>query len=243
LKNSELGVIGEYDKRFESNYLDVRAKENRVYSNEKVALLPYLLEDDAHSKEWYLRSKTLERFLPYLSSYHASSSLLEVGCGNGWFSHYCSQHVDSVIGIDVNMLELQQAVEVFKRENLSFYYWDIFNSEGINKHFDLIVLNAVVQYFPDFNELMSRLKKLLNKNGEIHLLDSPFYKKEELEAAKIRSDNYFNRMGVPKMSSHYFHHNIDVIKDFDLLFRPSRNRLLKLVKKEDSPFYWYRYKI
>lgn len=235
-----VNIIGTVNASFEGSYLAVREKEGRVYSDEKVATLPYLTATDPHFKEWQLRIKTLDRFLPYLADQHKNGSLLEIGCGNGWFSSRCAKEVAKVAGVDVNLSELEQGSRVFKRENLSFYYWDIFTASPFQSKFDCIVLNAVVQYFPNFEGLIRQLKTLLNPKGEIHILDSPFYSKEEVHAAKQRSDHYYANMGVPEMSAHYFHHQLKSIEMWDVLFSPKRNRFVKLLKGHDSPFAWYR---
>ena len=226
-------------ENFETLYLKIRKLENRVYTSEQVAKLPYLKGTTAHSKEWKLRAKSAKRFGEYLAK-NSFKSLLEIGCGNGWFSNYCSTFVDFTVGTDVNTTELNQAISVFKKANLTFIEADIFEETDFEESFDVVVFNASIQYFPGFDLLIQRVKRFLKPNGEIHIIDSPFYEKEVLEEAKKRTISYYQKMNVPEMSELYFHHLLDDVADFDQLHVPHQTKLNRLLKGKDSPFCWYR---
>lgn len=228
-------IISTLNSDFEDSYISIRNKENRVYSDKEVAQLP---NSTKQANEWNLRKKSAKRFVEYLSKNHSKSTLLEIGSGNGWFTHLCSQQVKHACGVDLNHTELEQAARVFPKENLHFYYWDLFTESPFDFRFDIIVLNAVVQYFPNFNLLLNRLKDLLNPNGEIHFVDSPFYLNNDISAAQQRTKDYYTKMGVPEMSKYYFHHNLNSVKDFDVLYKP--NKVKQLLKGKDSPFCWYK---
>jgi len=214
---------------FQDLYIAVRNQEERVLSDSDVALLPNL-----NNKEWYLRKKSAERFENYLSSKHSGLSILDIGCGNGWFSNILvnSSKNHHVVGLDVNVEELEQAARVFQSRNLQFVYGNIFElQQQFKKVFDIITLNASVQYFPDFKALLHVLENYLTRNGEIHIVDSPFYKTSELKKAQNRTVSYYEQLGFPEMASHYFHHNIADVKHFET----------KFLRKKDSPFLWLRY--
>lgn len=120
---------------------------------------------------------------------------MDIGCGNGWFSNILSKIENSKVGgLDINPIELEQADRVFKKENLQFYYGDIFQIKEFEKQFDAITLNACVQYFPNFKLLLDKLKSFSTPGGEIHIIDSPFYKNEEISNAKERTYKYFQAL-------------------------------------------------
>ena len=105
---------------------------------------------------------------------------IDVGCGNGWFSNTLTLNNNEVVGLDINSLELEQAARVFKKEKLAFVYGNLFKiNEPFINQFDLIVLNASIQYFSDINELVTKLKTFLKPSGEINIIESPFYYKKE----------------------------------------------------------------
>ena len=121
-----------------------------------------------------------------------------------------------------------------------FLYWDIFTEPPFTQKFDVIVLNAVVQYFQDFEKLKERLLELLSSNGEIHIIYSPFYKSEDVGEAKKRTLSYYAKMGVNQMANYYHHHTLDLIQDFEVLYQPTNSRIAQLIKGKDMPFGWYR---
>ncbi|RPI60287.1 MAG: hypothetical protein EHM44_10670, partial [Ignavibacteriales bacterium] len=50
--------ISEVDDAFEKLYLLIRKKENRIYSDDEIKLLPYASKINPHKNEWALRTKS-----------------------------------------------------------------------------------------------------------------------------------------------------------------------------------------
>ncbi|MDC8003231.1 class I SAM-dependent methyltransferase [Aureisphaera galaxeae] len=227
----EIGLFGD-------SYVAVREKEGRILTDEEVSQLPYVAKENRNAGEWQMRNKSAARFISYLRN-KSKSTILEVGCGNGWFSHAMAFGSHSVVGLDINVPELEQAARVFKKENLQFVYGDLFAIGDVFKHrFDIIVLNASVQYFEDFDRLFGKLKAFLTPKGEIHIIDSPFYPATEVADAKKRTEEYYKGLGFPEMAQYYFHHSLEAIKDFTFLYRPKNSLWNRALGKKDSPFPW-----
>ncbi len=244
MMSSKITYLTEETPFFSEQYLKVRAIENRVLLDKEVKLLPYLPKSHLYYREWRLRQKSTQRFLQYFSSKEKPQEVLDIGCGNGWFTHKTAavSLQNKVMGLDINTLELTQAVRVFQKENLQFCYGNLFELTNLfDKKFTLITLNASVQYFKDFTSLFSQLNRFLKPNGEIHIIDSPFYAVSEIQAAKQRTVEYFNKMGVPKMSDYYHHHSFNDISKFEVLYKPKNSFFSKFGKPKDSPFIWLRY--
>ena len=222
---------------FSDLYINARKKENRFYSEEEIRELPNIKKNHPHYAEWKLRKIAASRFVNYLKSKDKPLNILEIGCGNGWFSHLMSNvKKTQVTGLDVTIVELEQADKAFDKENLSFAYADLFeNTELYNENFDLIVFNSSLQYFENLKELFKIVSNLLSENGEIHIIDSPFYKNSEVEKAKERTKNYYKNLGFPEMSKNYFHHSLNNLSKHKIMYNPVS--FLKYFKK-DSPFYW-----
>jgi len=102
----------------------------------------------------------------------------------------------------------------------------------------LILLNSTVQYFSDLNKLIRRLFEFLKEDGEIHIIDSPFYTESERVNARKRTESYFEKLNVPEMIEYYHHHSYSELKTFKhkILYKPS---MLNFIKR-DSPFPWIR---
>ncbi len=191
-----------------------------------------------------MREQSSSRFLKYLNGIDKPITILDIGCGNGWFSNAMASvsSKNRVVGLDINVSELEQATRVFKKDNLDFVYANLFElNDEFDSQFDLIVLNASIQYFKDLIGLMKLISRFLKPQGEIHILDSPFYPASDIEAAKNRSLQYYKNMGFPEMGDHYYHHSIESIKDFEILYRPKRKLASLLHRRKDSPFLWVRY--
>jgi ubiquinone/menaquinone biosynthesis C-methylase UbiE len=234
-------------KLFEESYLSTRKKEGRVMNDEMVSLLPMLPQNHPLQKEWKLRAFTAERFNKYLRSKQLGGPVLDLGCGNGWFTNYISttQAIANVYGMDINRYELEQAARVFQNTRVKFLYGDIFEGFFKRNAFALIVLNSSIQYFPNARPLLERLFELLQPGGEIHLLDSPFYPSPSTRAeAQKRTVKYFKEMGSEEMATFYHHHSFTDLKGFsyELMYDPNRwgFRLSKLFGRHISPFPWIR---
>lgn len=229
-------------------YLKVRKKEGRIYSDKIVKHLPEIPFENPFYDEWKIRKISIGKLLKYISLKNKSArgglNILDLGCGNGWMSNKLSFNNNNVFALDLNLLELEQGARVFSRDsNLHFIYGNIFEDIFPNNSFDLIIAASSLQYFNNLKSLITRLKTLIKNDGEIHLIDSPFYTKKNIQAVKKRTEIYFEKTGFPEMKNYYFHHLFDDLEEFKykILYNPG-NIILKLLKlflhKYNSPFPW-----
>jgi ubiquinone/menaquinone biosynthesis C-methylase UbiE len=221
-------------------YLQLREKEGRVYADEEVVMLPDIMETHRHSGEWKMRKESCQRLINYLQKKSRPLKILEVGCGNGWLSHQLAE-IDktTVIGADINFSEIQQAAKVFHaKSNLHFIYNDIASGIFEENHFDTIVFAASIQYFSSFTEIIQESLKLLSPFGEIHIIDSHFYRLSELSAAKQRSLLYFEEAGFPQMINWYFHHSHDELEQFNFSILYDPNSIFNKFLRHKNPFPW-----
>jgi ubiquinone/menaquinone biosynthesis C-methylase UbiE len=219
---------------FEKNYIRLREKESRVYTDEIVKELPQIPDWHPLRKEWSIRRISLEKLIWHLKRRGYCNSVLELGCGNGWLAHHLAASLKAeVCAMDVNAAELSQGSRIFASDqNLTFIYADIFTLNLGTLVFDTIILASSIQYFPDLKNLVNRLLGLLTPDGEIHIVDSPFYAAAAVEAAKKRSYEYFHSLGFSEMTTQYFHHMLQEINKFNyqVLFNP--NAFISLVKRK-----------
>lgn len=221
---------------FEELYIAVRQQEKRIYTDEQLQLLPDV--DHVYYDEWKIRKRSSERLTEYLASRDKSLKILEVGCGNGWLSAKLANIPGTkVTGLDINQVEIDQANRVFKRDNLEFVYDSFTESAFENEQFDTIVFAASLQYFSSVINVMKQALAMLKKGGEVHVIDTPFYKPDETGKATERSQQYYTSLGIPEMAEHYFHHSISEFWGFkyEILFDPTS--IFNMIFKKD-PFYW-----
>jgi ubiquinone/menaquinone biosynthesis C-methylase UbiE len=225
---------------FEQLYIDLRSNEKRIYTDEEVAWLPDVNEDHIHRKEWEIRKTSCQKLTRYLGNKKSSLKILEVGCGNGWLSYQLSQiPYSNIIGLDINLPELQQAERVFADvPNLSFIHGH-FDSPLLEfEKFDVIVLASSIQYFNSFSNVIQTMLGRLNDKGEIHITDSHFYNQTEVGEAKQRSQRYFYGKGFNKMSDFYFHHTVRELDEFNYAILYDPNSIMNRVLRKKNPFHW-----
>ncbi len=232
------------ENNFEELYLNVRKKEGRIHSDEEVAMLPFVKRDHPHFKEWEVRKISFKKLRTHLQNKNKPLHILDIGCGNGWMSNLLSEINDSTVdGIDPNDFEIQQAKRTFKENSRVRYFCDdVLKTQHIGtESVDVIVMAASVQYFPDFKILIERLFSILKEDGEIHILDSHFYKEEDMARAKESTQLYYANLGYPAMADYYYHHrwfNLQMF-NFEISNRSLAQRLLlKIFKTKKNYFPW-----
>ena len=214
-------------------YIKARSIEGRVLSDEQVKYLP---NADIHVKEWKMRKHALSVLTNYLVDTIApNSSILDLGCGNGWMSNQISALGFDLTGMDVNGVEIEQAKRVFPEVN--FHLENIMNVK--NKKFDLVVIAGAFQYFENTEALFLKLKSILNDNGKLIIMETFFYYDEEIQKAKAASDSYYKKIGVVEMKDFYFHQNWNCLslKKYRVIYK--LNVIFKLLNKMGgtySPF-------
>lgn len=198
-------------------YLTVRERESRVLTDEQVLALPRFTPASEHQKphqrEWQMRRHSFSLFLKYLHRRYAQKPLeiLDLGCGNGWMALNLARRPDTNIwAVDVNLPELEQGARLAATSgltNVRFVFADFLKNTIPEKKFDLVVLAASVQYFPDFAELCKAVQRVLKPDGSLHILDSPFYQTpEQRQTARANTQAYYTGIGVPEMANWYHHH-------------------------------------
>lgn len=227
---------------FEKLYIQIRALESRLYTDEELTQLPDINPAHPHYPEWLVRKRRCRRLVHYLASRKTSPQVLEVGCGNGWLAHMLAEIPGSrVTGTDINFTELQQAARVFSNDpNLRFIHGDIRSGILQDRQFDYIIFSASIEFFPSLKKILHLCLSYLKPGGEIHILDTPFCRSEEIKQEERRTLAYFSSFGYPEMADYYFHHPLSDLRSFHyrILYNPKAvgNRLLR----RKNPYPWIK---
>jgi len=227
------------DNEFEELYVSMCLKEGRVYTNDEVKLLPEISKTHRYSSEWAIKKSSLKRLTSYLKHKGNEFNLLDVGCGNGWLSAQLAKHTSGkVIGVDINGMAIEQAKEIFhEMNNIAFVQANL--NDGIlgEEKFDIIVFADAIQYFSSLKNIIAIASKYLTLQGEIHIIDSNFYKQKEIAVVKQITSNHFRDAGFETLTLFYFHHSIEDLKKFNyhILYNPVawNNKLMP----NHNPFY------
>jgi ubiquinone/menaquinone biosynthesis C-methylase UbiE len=233
------GAVQTADEALEEMYIAIREKEGRIYTDKQVAQLPHIDVGHRFYKEWKIRQRSSERLVTYLEEMHRPLNILEIGCGNGWLTAKLAGITHAkVTGLDPNRIEIEQARRVFKKANLQFIHKGFSRAAFDGKaKFDVIIFAASLQYFPSLKEVLADAFALLSQDGQVHVMDTPFYQKDEAEMSALRCRKYYEDMGFATMADHYYHHLLSKLHAFKhkILFDP-RGFWNRLSKKD--VFYW-----
>jgi ubiquinone/menaquinone biosynthesis C-methylase UbiE len=238
-------LVSEHTRRrfsaFEQHYIGVRNKESRILSVEDIRKLPYPDASDKNHAEWKLRQKSIKRLVHYINNKPTTLRILDIGCGNGFMTNLLAGKINRAVGVDVNLTELKQAAQAFPDARITWYCLDLLNEVLPEDPFDIITFGASFQYFKDPAQILAVCRKLLAPQGEIHIIDSPFYSDEEKSRAQQNSRNYFQAMQAEAMTEHYHHHSFNALKEFEIewKYRPG-SFVHKLFRITDSPFPWIK---
>jgi len=231
--NNDLSIPVERYINFEQQYLLLRKKEERIYTDNELINLPHINKAHPHYKEWLLRKHTADKLISALKNQKRFLEILEVGCGNGWLTNRLSRQVNSkVTGLDINSTELEQAARVFKDNTAcTFVYGDIRSGLLNHKKFDVIIFAASIQYFSSLKEILGASQKFLKEGGAIYITDTHFYTETTIEEARQKSKSYFTSLGYSGMSAMYFHHSLRELNNFHpvILYDPTsfKNRFVR----------------
>ena len=110
-------------------------------------------------REW--ASNTADRILSL-----SPSHVLELGCGTGTILTLIAGHCKEYLGIDFSrpaIDRLKKQLEHLDLQNVTLLHRDANDFSGLNPDsFDLVIINSVVQYFPDNGYLLEVLRKAVN---------------------------------------------------------------------------------
>lgn len=225
---------------FEKKYILLRSLENRLYTDDQLIRLPDINADHPHYAEWQVRKRSARRLVHFLAARRKPLRILEIGCGNGWLSHQLAEIPGAkVTGLDINFTELQQAARVFSDDpNLRFIHGDIQTGILDEQLFDCIVFACSIEYFPSLKKTVHFALAHLVPGGEIHILDTLFYKPSEIEFERKRTLAHYSAFGYPEMADSLFHHSWKDLGCFrhEVLFDPGT--LLNRLRRPNEIYPW-----
>lgn len=244
-QSQNVAILSPIQQHFEQTYLHIRHKEQRILTDQQVRQLPHTNPSTPHHHEWQMRAKSLARIQQYLAT--QQGNLLDIGCGNGWFTQHLTHTFNgNILGIDINLTELAQATRLFSNtQQLQFAYANIFNAPIPPQYFTHVTINAAIQYFPSIPQLLQHLQHLLAPPAQVHILDSPWYPNTNAQQkAQQRTQQYYNYIQTPQMTQHYHHHTLQAINPYPYHIHYNPYTTLHKIKKiihphhPYSPFLW-----
>ncbi|MEQ9310665.1 MAG: amino acid adenylation domain-containing protein, partial [Balneolaceae bacterium] len=172
-EEDDFQAIGQWETMFDDVYTDSQnlildskfniAGWNSSYSGEPIP--------EREMKEWV--DNTVEEILS-----RKVENVLEIGCGTGLMLFNIAPHCKSYVGTDISKNAIDYILKNVSKEIIS--KTELFHCEARDlskvseKCFDTIILNSVIQYFPNISYLenvLSSIIQLLEPGGRIFLGD------------------------------------------------------------------------
>lgn len=128
-----------------------------------------ILPDDPRLIRTYLQSLKAYK---YAVKFCKGKKVLEVGFGEGYGAYHLSKVAKKVVALDYNEEAVRYARNKYKSAHLVFKKHDFLHSLPKEKEFDVIVSFQVIEHFEDVESYLSKISKLLKKNG-VFLVSTP----------------------------------------------------------------------
>jgi 2-polyprenyl-3-methyl-5-hydroxy-6-metoxy-1,4-benzoquinol methylase len=99
-----------------------------------------------------------------------ATSVLEVGCGDGFLAARLSQRVPRVVAVDVDKPVLERAKQRFPTAPVAWRHGDILDLRDELGEFDAVVSNATLHHLPDTSVALACLRELVAPGGTLALV-------------------------------------------------------------------------
>lgn len=167
----------------------------------------------------------------YLKDICKDKIVLDAGCGTGKFLNILEKNSKKYIGIDLSEKQLEKAKVKSKKDTSEFICSNLSNINLDSNKVDLIVCSWVLGTIIDIderNKCLSELKRLLNPNGTIILIEND--ENSEFEEIRNRTkdtrtrdyNNWIlsNQFNIEKQINTYFNFNSyeDAKKSFEVIY-------------------------
>ena len=159
-----------------AKYFEYRKKDGSlILITEDFQKLPFI-KDSRNSKEWQFRRDSLE-VINKITNGLKIGTVLEFGPYNGWLTNRLAEKDYDVTAIDYFNDELTglRSIKHYSNKWLPVQM-DLRDLSIINSKFDLIVFNHSLHFFNSYKKIISDAELLLNPEGRIIIIGSPFYK-------------------------------------------------------------------
>jgi len=101
----------------------------------------------------------------FVKDYISNKQVLDIGCGEGYGTHYLSGFAREAVGIDYDDSIINYAKDKYRKENLRFYCFNIEDLHNFAKKFNVICSFQVIEHLRDTDKFLEDIKALLEEGG------------------------------------------------------------------------------
>lgn len=121
----------------------------KMYKNEDIGLYDSWFQEDLNSFEKRLSLAVLGQ--------HNFSSILDVGCGKGAFTHMLKKANNRVVGVDISQTAILKAKS--KYTGIEFRKSGVSGALLLQKKWDLVIFMEILSYLADWKSVLAKAAK------------------------------------------------------------------------------------
>ncbi len=99
--------------------------------------------------------------------------ILDVGCGDGFVAKVTMSNRKGKIDVGIDLSE--EEIKFAKKSNIykKCIVGSVYSMPFKDESFETVFSNSVVEHFPDLNQALSEMSRVLKKNGRFIILNEP----------------------------------------------------------------------
>ena len=101
----------------------------------------------------------------FIKDYVQGKAVLDIGCGEGYGTHYLSGYAKNITGIDYEFAVIAYAKEKYQHPNLCFEVEDVEDLSAVKRYFDAICCFQVIEHIRDREAFLGGIRDLLSQDG------------------------------------------------------------------------------
>ncbi|HEY3304021.1 MAG TPA: class I SAM-dependent methyltransferase [Candidatus Binatia bacterium] len=196
----------------------------------KIVQREFTKQAERFSRSQSMRRKGGLEILPPLAGVKRSHRVLDLACGPGFVALEFAKHARQVVGVDLTAEMLRKARALARREgfdNATFRRADVSRLPFADGSFDLVVTRASFHHFPQPEQVLNEMVRVLKRNGKILISDNT----SKNDPEKSRWQNRLEKMRDPS------HVEMIPLRKWRKLFKNAGLRVVKvkrLVQRRDA---------
>ena len=164
---------------------------------------------------------TTTKFVEYFKDIDVNSSVLDTGCGDGfWLGILRDLGFSDLFGVDLSYPLLIRA----KNKGLRVAQYNVLNM-SFNRRFDFVLMCDVFEHLPDTAKALNEIGEALKENGTLYLiipvydsLSSRFqrfiHRKSKIDEAREHDETHLHAFSKQSITALLESHNFRVVKAF-----------------------------
>ncbi|RMH20428.1 MAG: class I SAM-dependent methyltransferase, partial [Acidobacteria bacterium] len=174
--------------------------------------LPSVPPDDPHAAIWRVRAvsyRALVRRAVAPREGGGALRVLDLGAGNGWLAHRLARRGHTVAAVDLDDDRrdgLGAWVHYGTPPPFAAVQASFDRLPWVGGGFDLVIYNGALHYARDYRTTLAEALRVLAPDGELAIVDTPFYRRRASGEAMVRerSADFRARFGDPGAANEAF---------------------------------------